>query len=106
MLRKLIIAAAVTGSCLTATVPAFAFSDGFLEGLAGITVYEVCYPGSVKADTFRFMLRMANAMTNAEKASVKNKVRELAKISGDFCPAMKAGGFDSIVNNLNSASRE
>ena len=106
MLRKLIIAAAVTASCLTTAVPAFAFSDGFLDGLAGITVYDVCYPGSVNADTFRFMLRMADAMTDAEKASVKNKVGELAKISGDWCPAMKASGFGSIVNNLNSASRQ
>lgn len=33
-MRKLMITAAVIASCLTAAVPAFAFSDDFLNGIA------------------------------------------------------------------------
>lgn len=106
MLRKLIIAAAVTGSCLTAAVPAFAFSDTFLDGMAGIAIYNGCYPGSVKADTFRFMSKMTDTMTGAEKATLKDKIEELVKIREDWCPAMKASGFSSVIEKFNGASSQ
>ena len=99
MLRKLIVAA-VMGGCLTTAVPAFALSNDLLDGIAGIAVYDVCYPGSFSATTWRFMSKMADMATATEKASVKNKIEELAKISGDWCPAMKAGGFPSIIEKL------
>ena len=86
MLRKLMIAAAAIGSCLTATAPAFAYSDDFVDGIAyAIMVYDnTCKdPVALSSSTFRFMSKLGDSMTLGEMNHFKDLMRQSKDLFGD-----------------------